>query len=157
LEAALAAARETVKLNEPGAAFPLELIEAASERADGLETALDGAVVVDDKEFGQRLVVRGDAAAALVLGQAGIREGQRIEAAGENTVQKLQAQIQELTEKQTEAEQQLRDIFETLKRSKAAAASAEQKVMETSEALQASTAALRNAEDQYGRLKKEIA
>lgn len=157
LEAALAAARETVKLNEPGAAFPLELIEAASERADGLETALEGAVVVDDKEFGQRLVVRGDAAAALVLGQAVIREGQRIEAAGENTVQKLQAQIQELTEKQTEAEQQLRDIFETLKRSKAAAASAEQKVMETSEALQASTAALRNAEDQYGRLKKEIA
>ncbi|WP_120004692.1 chromosome segregation SMC family protein [Nesterenkonia muleiensis] len=156
LEAALAAAQENVKLNEPGAAFPLELVQAGGDVASHLESALEGVVVVDDKTFGQRLVARGDATAALALGQAVIRAGEWVETAGENTVQKLQSQIQELTEKSAEADRQLGGIIEDIEQSRAAVSSAELMVNDASEALQASTSAIRSAEEQLGRLKKEI-
>ena len=155
LEAALAAARETVTLNEPGAAFPLELVDRGDDAASGLETALEGVVVVDDKEFGQRLVARGDAAAALALGQAVIRDGQWVAPVGENTAQRLQRQIQDLTETLAEAEGQLSTCTERIEQSRAAVSSAELHLNEASETLQASTAAMKNAEDQHARLKKE--
>lgn len=157
LEAALAAAQETVKLNEPGAAFPLELIQAGDHAAEGLEKALAGVVVVDDKELGQRLVSGGEVSAAAALGQAVIREGERVDAAGENTVQRLQQQIHQLNAQRSDAQEQLASIAERIQQSQAALDAAEERVNETSEALRSTTAELKNAEDQHARLKKETA
>ena len=100
-------------------------------------------------------MARGDAAAALALGQAVIRDGQWVAPVGENTAQRLQRQIQDLTETLAEAEGQLSTCTERIEQSRAAVSSAELHLNEASETLQASTAAMKNAEDQHARLKKE--
>ncbi|NLS10059.1 AAA family ATPase [Nesterenkonia sp. MY13] len=153
LETALAAAEETVKLNEPGAAFPLELVQASTDLAESLEKTLEGAVVVDDKDFGQRLVDNGQAAAALALGQAVIRDGEWV--AGESTAATLRAQSEEFTNRLQEAEQQLQEVAKKLEASRSEVTAAELKANEASDALQASESAVKTATEQLQRLNKE--
>ncbi|GAB3843669.1 chromosome segregation SMC family protein [Nesterenkonia populi] len=157
LEAALAAADQAVTLEDPGAAFSLDIIQASPDREAQLREALAETVLVGDAGFGEDLVTRGDAAAALTLGKAVIKDGERIRgAAGESVEGSLAEQIERLKE-------QIEDTQAELEAAQAAAAqsaetlkAAEQRTSEAQQAHQANEAAIASTSEQLQRLTAEV-
>ncbi|WP_147107565.1 chromosome segregation SMC family protein [Nesterenkonia populi] len=157
LEAALAAADQAVTLEDPGAAFSLDIIQASPDREAQLREALAETVLVGDAGFGEDLVTRGDAAAALTLGKAVIKDGERIRgSAGESVEGSLAEQIERLKE-------QIEDTQAELEAAQAAAAqsaetlkAAEQRTSDAQQEHQANEAAIASTSEQLQRLTAEV-
>ncbi|WP_150459964.1 chromosome segregation SMC family protein [Nesterenkonia ebinurensis] len=157
LESAIAAAEDPVKLNEPGAAFSVEVVQAARELDAQLRRALAEVVLVDDKSFGAQLVDSGEAAAALALDKAVIRAGERIsgESAGRSRAT-LTEQVEQLHKGLGAAQKDLATVSAEVEKSQAEVSAAELEVNETSDVVQANESSLASASEQLARLKKEI-
>ncbi|WP_146341501.1 chromosome segregation SMC family protein [Nesterenkonia sp. NBAIMH1] len=156
LESALAAADHAVALNDQGAAFSVDVVRAGSD--DGqLREALAEAVLVGDAAFGRELVDRGEFSAALTIGQAVIKDGERIRGgAGRAAEGTLTEQIEQL-------EVLIRQGQEELEAAEAAAAgsaetlsAAEQRTAEAQQAHQANEAAVASTGEQLRRLSAEV-
>lgn len=157
LEDAIAAAEEPVKLDEPGAAFSIEVVHVTDQLAHSLREALADAVLVDEKAFGVELVDRGDAAAALSLDKAVIRQGERISGspalAPETT---LTGQVEQLQTTLSAAAEELDAINAHVQRSQDEVTAAELRVSETSDAVQSNETAIASSTEQLARLKREV-
>ncbi|RJN31064.1 chromosome segregation SMC family protein [Nesterenkonia natronophila] len=156
LQDVIEAAEEPVKLGEHGAAFSIEIVEVYRERAQSVQEALSGAVLVDEKAFGAELVKRGEVTAALALNKAVIRQGERI--SGDSTGDSgttLTGQVEKLQEQLAEATQKLEAADARVRRGQDEVASTELRVSEASDAVQSNQAALASAAEQLARLKRE--
>ncbi|GFZ96697.1 chromosome segregation SMC family protein [Nesterenkonia alkaliphila] len=156
LESAIAAAQEPVKLNEPGAAFSVEVVQADQRIEGSLRSALVDVVLVDDKSFGTELVSSGEAAAALALDKVVIRQGERISGDSSGRSQAtLSEQVEQLHQTLAAAERELEQVSGQVQRSQAEVGAAELAVNETSDAVQVNQTALASAGEQLARLKRE--
>jgi chromosome segregation protein len=156
LQDAIEAAEEPVKLDEPGAAFSIEIVEVHQDRAQSVQEALSGAVLVDEKAFGAELVERGEATAALALYKAVIRQGERISgdsSGGSDTT--LTGQVEQLRKKLAESTQELEAVNARVQRCQDEVVSAELTVSETFDAVQSNQRTLASAAEQLSRLKRE--
>ncbi|TLP79320.1 chromosome segregation SMC family protein [Nesterenkonia sphaerica] len=156
LQQAIEAAEEPVKLDDPGAAFSIEILHTQEGLAGTLQQALAGAVLVDEKAFGEALVARGDATAALALDKAVIRQGKRIsgQAAGD-TGTTLTGQVEQLQETLVRTTEQLKSLNAEVQRCEGDVASAEHHVSEASDAVHSNETALASSADQLSRLKRD--
>ncbi|WP_022873129.1 chromosome segregation SMC family protein [Nesterenkonia alba] len=157
LEAAVAAADEAVALDDPGAAFRLDVVQAQAAVQQRLREVLAEAVLVGESSFGEELVSRGEAAAALAVGEAVIKDGERIRSgvssqAGDSLAEQIEALRTQIEQTQRQLEQAQAEAED----SAAALKEAEARTAEAREAHQAREAAIASTAEQLQRLTTEV-
>lgn len=157
LHDAIAAAEEPVKLDEPGAAFSIEIVQVTDELDQALRAALADTVLVDERAFGAELVERGDAAAALALDKAVIRQGNRISGSPAGAPEMtLTGQVEQLQATLRRTTDELEAINAEVQSSQDDVSAAELRLGDTSDAVQSNQTALASATEQLTRLKREV-